>query len=288
MPVASDGESGSLSTTPLEPHDEEPVQTGHIVSPPSTEETQEVPQRVANDDTVDALTNAVTGLTLDVSSADPPHVPPSSLLQAPHPLPVNETAATRLLWYTERQKATRTDYKTAIVREPTLKDACWYCHLHSIPANQMGTLIEHYICATTTYTPNSSSACIGDATKDGEHYEFKVSLGGKTFNKFNYVQIRLNHNVHYYLLIALHLSTANVMHSSTHDGDLYLFKVPHKAMVALLRVYGQYAHGTVAKYGPVKDSLNVDPATNEHEFALRPTYGSACWLALMPHRVTEL
>ena len=152
----------------------------------------------------------------------------------------------------------------------------------------MGVLIEHYICATTAYTPNSSSACIGDATKGGAHYEFKVSLGGKTFNKFNYVQIRINHNVHYYLLIALHLSTANVMHSSTHDGDLYIFKVSHTAMLALLRVYGQYAHGTVAKYGPVKDSLNVAPETNEREFALRPAYGSACWLALMPHRVTEL
>ena len=47
---------------------------------------------------------------------------------------------------------------------------------------------------------NNSSLCIGDLCKNKVNYEIKVSNGGKSNNKFNYVQFRLNHDCNYYLI----------------------------------------------------------------------------------------
>jgi hypothetical protein len=163
--------------------------------------------------------------------------------------------------------------------EPSLKDAHVYCMLTWLTAQQFGPLLEKELIRRFRFTKTTASACTGDCSKDNQHVEIKVSLGGKKCpRKFNYVQIRVHHQISYYLLTAYNLTWDNV----AQYGELYIFKVPHDSIKALVQSHGSYAHGTIKDHGPINthDSLNK-------EYALRPTIGDACWTALLPFRVQE-
>ena len=104
------------------------------------------------------------------------------------------------------------------------------------------------------------------------NYEIKISLGGKFNNKFNYVQIRLNHDIDYYILTAYYLSVINLKSL----GELFIFLIDKDNMKNIINNYGHYAHGTLKKNGKKTfDDLN-DPY-NMKEYALRPKYGDKCW-----------
>jgi effector-binding domain-containing protein len=173
-------------------------------------------------------------------------------------------------------------HEDQIMKMPTLKQAHVYCVIHNISAQQYGPLLESYIRIKFGYTKNKAEDCIGDCSKDGKNSEIKVSLGGITHKKFNFVQIRPSHDCETYILTAYHLNSENV----EQEGELYIFRVPKTEIKKIIASYGGYAHRTIREYGKITlESLNDEKSMKE--YALRPTFNDKCWKSLIPFRVLE-
>lgn len=174
------------------------------------------------------------------------------------------------------------NHKVEILKEPTFKDAHSYCVANRVSAQQFGPLLEHFLINKFKYTKNSASLCIGDCVKSGVNTEVKASLGGSKHNEFNYVQLRPSHNIQSYLLTAYYLSKENV----ETGGDLYVFRVPKVDMCSIILNHGGYAHGTNSEHGRISLESLQDP-TSKKEYAIRPSFGDACWRDLLKFRITE-
>lgn len=175
----------------------------------------------------------------------------------------------------EHFKQSIINHEQELLKEPCLKNAHVYCVINNISSQQYGPLIEKYICVNYKFIKNGASNCNGDCSKDNMNVEIKVSLGGSKHNKFNWVQLRISHDIQYYILTAYHLTTENI----ENGGELYIFNIPKDEMILLVIKYGGYAHGTKKEYGPITvDNLNK-------EYALRPSYGDACWKDIIRFRV---
>lgn len=173
------------------------------------------------------------------------------------------------------------DHKKNILKEKTLKDAHIYCKKNKLSGQITGPLIENYIIEKYNLTKNNSSMCNGDCSFNNKNYEIKVSLGGdKTHKDFNYVQIRLNHNIDYYLLTAYYVSHENV----DNLGELYTFLLDKIELKDLLLKYGSYAHGTKTELGNITDD-DLKKDDNNKEYALRPKYENECWEKLLEYEV---
>ena len=84
----------------------------------------------------------------------------------------------------------------------------------------------------------------GDGSKNGVNYEIKVSLHASK-SKVNFVQIRPDHSVDYYIFITYN------MYENASIGKGHIFKVPSQKVYELVCQYGGYAHGTNSKLGKV-------------------------------------
>lgn len=173
-------------------------------------------------------------------------------------------------------------HEEQVMKLDTLKEAHAYCVIHGVSAQQFGPLLERFIRTKFNYIKNKAEDCTGDCSKDGKNSEVKVSLGGATHTKFNFVQIRPSHDCDTYILTAYHLSPENV----ETEGELYIFKVPKSDIKNIVMSYGGYAHGTIKEHGAITvDSLNDENSIKE--YAVRPVINDDCWKALMAFRVTE-
>lgn len=173
------------------------------------------------------------------------------------------------------------DHKKIILEEVTLKDAHIYCKINNIIGQISGSIIENFIIVKNKMVKNNSKNLYGDAKINNKNIEIKISLGGnKTHDKFNYVQIRFNHNVDYYILTAYYICINNVKNG----GELYIFIINKEDMKNLIIKYGGIAHGTKIK------KLIIGDLTNEilTEFSLRPKYNDKCWIELLNFRVYEI
>lgn len=169
-----------------------------------------------------------------------------------------------------------------IMKLPTLKDAHMYCKINNLSGQFTGPVLEKYIKINYNMTKNSASYCIGDLKCNEINVEVKASNGGKENNKFNYVQLRMNHNC-IYILTAYYLDYNNLKNL----GELYIFKLNKKNIIPLIENYGGYAHGTIGKLGKItiEDLNNIN---NQKEYALRPIYNDKCWNELLKFRIDEL
>ena len=123
----------------------------------------------------------------------------------------------------------------------------------------------------------------GDASKDGLNYEIKASLHAKN-SKFNFVQIRPDHTVDYYVFLGydlFHQDEAGI-------GKSYLFKIPSNDVYELIVEFGGYAHGTVKKLGKItRENLKGRGC----EYALRVSphckgkKNNALWQRLLSYEV---
>lgn len=173
-------------------------------------------------------------------------------------------------------------HEDEVLKLATLKEAHTYCVMNNVSPHQYGPLLERFIQVKFKYIKNNAKACSGDISKDGKNVEIKVSLGGVTHAKFNFVQIRLSHLCDSYILTAYHLCEENV----ESEGELYIFRVTKSDIKNMVVSYGGYAHGTIKEHGKITiDSLNDEK--NTKEYALRPTINDDCWDALMPFRISE-
>lgn len=177
---------------------------------------------------------------------------------------------------------TKVKHEEQIMKLNTLKEAHVYCIINGISSQQYGPLLEKFIQIKFNYNKNKAEDCIGDCSKDGKNAEVKVSFGGKTHTKFNYVQIRPSHDCDTYILTAYHLSFENV----EMEGELYIFKVPKEEIKKLIISYGGYAHGTIKEHGQITvESMN--DKTTIKEYAIRPVINDNCWKMLIRFRIHE-
>jgi hypothetical protein len=211
-------------------------------------------------DAMDAVGDALGRLSLTERDSGPPRV-------------------AELKRHLERR---RCDHVGGILKEASLKDAHVYCVVNGLSAQQYGPLLERYIIDRYGFEKNHASRCKGDCYKAGVDYEIKASLGGATHARYNYVQIRIAHGVAYYLLTAFHLIDDNV----DEEGELYVFKLSKSDMVQLVLAHGSYAHGTTREHARITKASLEDPDSTK-EYAVRTTYGGACWKRLLRFRIAE-
>ena len=175
------------------------------------------------------------------------------------------------------------DHKIEIMKEPDIKHAHSYCKSLQLSGQVSGPLIEFYIKNKYKMIKNNASSCIGDLQHNATDFELKISLGGdKTHDKFNYVQLRMNH-VCDYILTAFYLDDDNW----NTGGELFIFKLNKINIKNFILKYGGYAHGTVKKLGVITQE-DLDDPTNDKEYAFRPKYGDKCWCELLHFRVQEI
>jgi len=165
----------------------------------------------------------------------------------------------------------------------TIKEAHIYCKYNKISGQSSGVFIEKFIQKKFNFIKNNANLCSGDlkSKKSNKNVEIKVSLGGVENNKFNFVQIRLNHNCDY-ILTAYYLHENNV----ENFGDLYIFKLNKQNIKKIILKHGQYAHGTIKKLGKITKN-NIKSIENNKEYCIRPKYRSKCWNELLKHRIDE-
>jgi hypothetical protein len=84
----------------------------------------------------------------------------------------------------------------------------------------------------------------GDGYKNDINYEIKASLHANN-SKINFVQIRPDHDIHYYIFIAYN------MYEDEDTGKGHIFKIPSNNVYELIVRYGGYAHGTNKELGEI-------------------------------------
>ena len=182
----------------------------------------------------------------------------------------------------EHLTLSKVKHEDQIMKLNTLKEAHIYCIIYKLSSQQYGLLLERFIRINFNYKKNKAEDCTGDCSKDGKNSEVKVSLGGATHTKFNFVQIRLSHDCDIYIFTAYHLSVKNV----DLEGELYIFKVPKIEIKKIIVSYGGYAHRTIKELGKITiDSINDEKTIKE--YAIRPSINDDCWKTLMKFRVLE-
>ena len=169
-----------------------------------------------------------------------------------------------------------------ILTLPTLKDAHIYCKCNNLSSQFTGPVLEKYINITYKMTKNNASSCNGDLKCNEINVEIKASNGGKENNKFNFVQLRMNHNCDY-IFSAYYLDYTNL----DHLGELYIFKLTKENIKLLIVKYGSYAHGTIGRLGEITME-NLNDTNNTKEYALRPKYGDKCWNEILNFRIDEI
>ena len=173
------------------------------------------------------------------------------------------------------------NHSLEILKEESVKNAHIYCKINQLSGQVTGPLIELYLKEKYNMIKNNASLCIGDLQHNNVNIEVKASNGGKNNNKFNYVQLRMNHDCEY-LLTAYYISQKNI----DTMGELFIFKIKKETLRELILQHGGYAHGTVAQLGRITIQ-DLEDVTNDKEYAIRPTYGDKCWNDLLPYRVQE-
>lgn len=178
-------------------------------------------------------------------------------------------------------KLQNVNHKIEIMKQATIKDAHVYCKINSLSGQLSGPLIEYYIKNKYDMIKNNASMCIGDLRHRDSNIEIKVSNGGKSNNKFNYVQIRMNHLCNY-IFTAYYIDYENL----DNLGELFIFKLTKNDLIPIILKYGSYAHGTISKLGiiTIEELCNIK---NDKEYSIRPKYGDECWKMLLQYRVDE-
>ena len=174
------------------------------------------------------------------------------------------------------------DHKIEILKEINIKHAHIYCKIKNISGPVSGILIEYYIRTKYGMIKNNASECIGDVCYNQTNIEIKISSGGVDHNKFNYVQLRMNHNCNY-ILTAYYMNYNNI----DIGGELFIFKLNKKEMKKLIFEYGAYAHGAILNLGEITNNDLNDP-TNNKEYCIRPIYGGKCLFELLKFRIYKI
>jgi len=100
------------------------------------------------------------------------------------------------------------------------------------------------ICKKDLGISNTLNSTSGDGHKNGNNYEIKTSIHAKK-SKLNFVQLRPDHNIDYYIFIAYNMYETDTL------GNAHIFKVPSQIVYDLIVRFGGYAHGTCEILGKI-------------------------------------
>lgn len=178
--------------------------------------------------------------------------------------------------------SSKVNHKNEILKQENLKEAHIYCKINNLSGQLAGPLIENYIKVKYNMEKNDPSSCSGDLICNNKNIEIKISNGSKDNKKFNYVQLRMNHNCDY-IFTAYYLDYTNLIDT----GELFIFRLRKEEIKNLIMKYGSYAHGTIRKLGRICKQ-DLDNTGNSKEYALRPKYGDKCWNELMMYRIPDI
>lgn len=171
------------------------------------------------------------------------------------------------------------EHRNEIIKCSNMKNAHIYCKTNNISSQKYGSLLEYYIHKKFDIKRNLSSSLNGDFCLQNSNIELKVSLGTE---KFNYVQLRLNHNCDY-IFTAYHINEYNLKFL----GELFIFYLRKSQLKILLSKYGNYAHGTISRLGKITIE-SLEEKDNDKEYCIRPIYNSKCWEEFLKYRINEI
>ena len=143
-----------------------------------------------------------------------------------------------------------------IQKEKNLTNKCVLARMY-LPSQSN---IMEKIIKNDLHIKNTLNEISGDGNKNNINYEIKYSGHAKK-SKFNFVQIRPDHKIDYYIFCGY-----NMYDTSSIIGKAYIFKVPSKKVYEWIIKYGGYAHGTIKKLGIIDDKNIVG---RNCEYALR-------------------
>jgi hypothetical protein len=150
------------------------------------------------------------------------------------------------------------DYLKVCKEEKDILRKCILCKKF-LSSNQWSVLLEGYI-KDKFKIKKAEDGISGDGiSPSGLKIEIKVSLGGLD-GSVNFVQIRPDHKIDYYLFLVYNLFEDEI-------GGIYWFLCPAIRLYKLIPEFGGYAHGTISKLGKIS---NENLYNRNCEFALRP------------------
>ena len=118
------------------------------------------------------------------------------------------------------------------------------------------------ICKKDLGIGNALNSTSGDGHKNGINYELKTSIHAKK-SKINFVQIRPDHNIDFYIFIAYN------MYENETIGKAHIFKIPSHIVYDLVVDFGEYAHGTCEVFGKIT-SHNIKGRNCEYALRCQP------------------
>lgn len=118
------------------------------------------------------------------------------------------------------------------------------------------------LCKKDLKIGKSLNSTTGDGHKNGNNYEIKSSIHSKK-SKLNFVQLRPDHNIDYYIFVAYN------MYENDTIGKGHIFKIPSDIICDLIVRYGNYAHGTCAKLGKITQ-YNIKNRNCEYSLRCNP------------------
>ena len=154
------------------------------------------------------------------------------------------------------------DWKEKIFNLENIEGACLLSKL-KLSSQASSPLLERWIKHRLGFLPAQN-----ETSGDGLYYnkitllstttEIKVSLGTKTNEDYNFVQIRPDHDIDTYLFLTYNMK----------DNKCLWFDIPSADVYELLPEYGGYAHGTLKVNGKITPGNLFGKG---YEYALRPS-----------------
>ena len=127
-----------------------------------------------------------------------------------------------------------------IKNEKTLTGKCILSRLYLAPQS---TIVET-MCKQDLGIGSALNKTSGDGHKNGINYEIKTSIHAKK-SQLNFLQIRPDHDIDYYILIAYNMYEDNAL------GNAHIFKIPSPVVYDLICRFGGYAHGNCTVLGKI-------------------------------------
>ena len=149
--------------------------------------------------------------------------------------------------------------------EQNLLHKCIRCK-HCMSSSEYGPELEKFLKVHFQINRPLNSTS-GDGHIQQKNIEIKVSLGDKEGN-LSFVQIRPDHQVDHYLLLAYNLQSGTI-------GSVHLLLVPAEKIYELLPQYATYAHGTVDVLGQITAD-NIYGRNCEYAIRPNPNKGESC------------
>jgi hypothetical protein len=147
---------------------------------------------------------------------------------------------------------------TRCTKEQNIVRKCLLCKYY-LSSNEWSVLLEKHIKELFKISKSVNNTSGDGCSMNNLNIEIKVSLGTKD-GTMNFVQLRPDHDINYYLLLAYDVSVENY-------GKVYWFLCKPDDLYELLPTYGGYAHGSIERLGKItKDNIKG----RNCEYALRP------------------